>query len=117
MEPGLIKLFLSTNADLHEVQPVIDETETAVNMTGWPFKLQLKGDENEAAVALTVTVTVSALGELTFSAAMADIAGLLTPPAKKRALHGDLLTKPYNGSYIARLARVEAILDKGVSTL
>lgn len=117
MEPGLIKLSLSTNADLHELQPVLDDMDVAVDMTGWPFKLQLKGDENDAAVSLDVTVTVSALGELLFAAPMANIAPLLTAPAKKRRLVGDLLTKPFNGTYTARLARVEAILERGVSTL
>ena len=115
MEPGLIKLSLSTNADLHDLQPVFDVTEAAVDMTGWPFKLQLKGDEYDAAVALEVTVTVNALGELLFVAAQADIAPLLTAPKKKRVLVGDLLTKPGNGNYVARLAKVEALIEKGSS--
>ncbi len=116
MEPDLIKLSLSTNADLHQLQPVIDDTEAAVDMTNWPFNLQLKGDENDAAVALEVTVTVNALGELLFAADMADIAPLLVAPKKKRLLVGDLLTKPGNGNYIARLAKVEAVLEKGSSS-
>jgi len=117
MEPATIKLFLATNADLHDLQPVIDELDAPVDMTGWPFKLQLKGDENDAAVALDVTVTVNGLGELLFAAAKEAIAPLLTAPAKKRSLKGDLLTKPNNGAYVARLARVEAILERGTSTL
>lgn len=111
----LIELELSTNADLHDLQPIIDEAGAQVDMTGWPFKLQLKGDENDSAVALEVTVTVNALGELLFAAALADIAPLLTLPAKKRRLVGDLLTKPVN-TYIARLAKVEAILERGSSS-
>lgn len=115
MEPGLIKLSLSTNADLHDLQPVIDDNGVAVDMTGWPFKLQLKSDENAAAVLLTVTVTVNGAGELLLTAAQADINLLLTAPVKKRRLVGDLLTKPTN-TYIARLARVEAILERGTSS-
>lgn len=117
MEPSIIKLNLATNCDLHEVQPMVDENGVSVNMTGWPFSLQLKFDENDVAAALTVTVTVSALGELTFSAAKATIAALLTGNQKKRSMVGDLLTKPNNGTYLSRLARVEAVLDRGVSIL
>lgn len=117
MEPATIKLYLATNADLHDLQPIIDEADAPVDMSGWPFKLMLKGDENDSTVALEVTVTVNALGELLFAATKEAIAPQLTAPAKKRRLVGDLLTKPYNGTYVARLARVEAILERGVSTL
>lgn len=117
MEPGLIKLSLSTNADLHDLQPVLDVADAAVDMTGWPFKCQLKFDEYDASVALEVTVTVNGLGELLLTAAKADIAALLAAPTKKKMFKGDLLTKPFNGAYIARLARVEAIVEKGSSTL
>ena len=117
MKPGLIELNLATNADLHELQPILDINDAPVDMAGWPFKCQLKFDENDAAVALEVTVTVSALGELTLSADMALIAALLVAPRKKAVIKGDLLTKPYNGNYRARLAYVEAIVERGVSTL
>ena len=117
LEPELIELSLSTNADLHILQPIIDVNNAPVDMTGWPFKLQLKFDENDAAVALDVTVTISGTGELLFAAAQADIAVLLPSPAKKRKLVGDLLTKPYNAGYKARLGKVSAIVTRGVSTL
>lgn len=117
MEPTTINLFLATNADLHELLPILDTLDAPVDMAGWPFKLQLKFDSTDIAVALTATVAVSALGELTISAPLASIAALLTGTTKKRKLVGDLLTKPYNGAYIARLAYVEAIVERGVSTL
>ena len=117
MEPGLIKLNLATNADLHDLQPVIDDAAAPVDMTGWPFKLQLKGDENAAVVALDVTVTVNGAGVLLFVAAKETIAQLLPAPKKIRKLVGDLLTKPGNGAYVARLAEVEATLVRGSSTL
>lgn len=117
MKPGKIELEMSTNADLHDLQPVIDANGAAVDMTSWPFKLELKFDENDAGTALDVTVTVNALGELLFAAPMANIAPLLIAPRKKMKLVGDLLCKPWNGSYIAKLADVEAIVKKGTSTL
>lgn len=119
MEPDLIELTLFSNADLHFNQPVIDTAEAQVDMTGWPFKLELKFDEFDAAVALDVTVTASALGELLYEAPMANIAALWPEGStkKKLSLTGNLLTKPYNGAYVACIGVVKAIAKKGTSVL
>lgn len=119
MEPGLIELFLSDNADLHTVLPVNDDTGAAVDMTGWPFKMELKSSELDAAVALDVTVTVQAAGELLLTATKANCAAIWPEGStrKKLALVGDLLTKPYNGAYVVRIGEVKATAVKGVSTL
>jgi hypothetical protein len=117
MDLATITLNLATNADLYEVQPVVDADGAAVDMTTWPFCLELKANEWDAAPLLTVTVAVTAVGELTFSADKDSIAGLLATNMKKRALVGDLLTRPDNGSYVARIAVVKAVVTKGVSTL
>lgn len=119
MEPGTIELFLSDNADLHVVLPVNDDTGAAVTMTGWPFKLQLKLDELDTVVKLTVTVAVQGVGELLLTAAKADVAAIWPNGStkKKLALVGDLLTKPGNSTYVARIGEVKATAVKGVSTL
>lgn len=119
MEPGLIELSLSSNSDLHTVLPVFDENGAAVDMAGWPFKLELKFSEFDPAVVLTVSVAVQGVGELLLTASK-DACAAIWPngSTKKRlALVGDLLTKPYNGSYTARIGEVKATAVKGVSTL
>jgi hypothetical protein len=119
MEPGTIELFLSDNADLHTVLPVIDENGAGVDMTGWPFKMELKFDEMDAVSKLTVTVVVQGVGELLLTATKANIAAIwpVASLRKKLALVGDLLTKPNNGTYTARIGEVKATAVKGVSTL
>lgn len=119
MEPGIIELFLSDNADLHVVLPVVDDTGAAVTMTGWPFKLHLKFSEFDAAVALDVTVAVQGVGELLLTATKAACAAIWPNGStkKKLALVGDLLTKPGNSTYVARIGEVKATAVKGVSLL
>ena len=119
MEPDLIGLTLFDNADLHLTLPVLDTTEAAVDMTDWPFKLQLKFDEFDAAVALDVAVSVQAEGELLLEASKANIAAIWPAGSTKKrfSLVGDLLTKPYNGAYVACIGVVKALAKKGTSTL